>query len=248
MQTFVGLTLALALVTSPLLAHPVTKEGHDRTIAVRLRQVDPQTLQLHVEYRLDVEELQVLKDMERFRPVLRYEDFVGRFPEFYRQFAAAHANDLAERLDARVNGASLVFTCASQQTTLWDEKKQPLGHLRCDFTFQATMPAAGNVSFRDGTYEAEAGFVDLTFVNDSPLSITNWIGPSETLLKKPRPDLTEAERERMRELKFRFEPTPAPNDPPPEVSSESFGPGILEVCLLCGLAVLAILANRRRRR
>ena len=57
--------------------------------------------------------------------------------KFYQAFVDCYGRKLAKNLDATLDGQELTFACVKSEYHLRDEQNQVLGHLRCDFVFQA---------------------------------------------------------------------------------------------------------------
>src|SRR5262245_42523925 len=128
---------AVLLTAAAAQAHPVPRGSHDRTVVVRLGR-DAGGVVVAVDYRLEVDELTViLDDMEPFKdevPLARYQ---GKRDAYYAEFTRLYAPVLAANLDAAIDAKALEFRCTQRGHRLTDEKGQALGHLRCDFRFEA---------------------------------------------------------------------------------------------------------------
>ena len=191
-----GLVVLLGLVSGAT-AHPVPKDTHDRTIVVRLQKGDtPDEAVVRVEYRLEVDELTVLlDDMKPFEDDVNLFDYRGRELDYYAEFAKLYAPIYAGNLLAKANGKPLEFTCTARDARLRDEKNEPLGHLRCDFVFQARFPLAAEtntVELRENNYLLQAGQVTLSLVNETGRPLDASWQPDEAFRtrtqEKPEPD------------------------------------------------------------
>src|SRR6266436_448715 len=124
------LGIALSAQGHPL--HPVPRRAHDRTIVVRL---GPD--KVTVDYRLEVDEFTVVyEDLPAFSDQIDLTR-LSKPEEFYEAFTKCYAPVLADNLVAKVDGKPLTFTWEKPRYTLRDELGQKLGHLRCDFRFEA---------------------------------------------------------------------------------------------------------------
>src|SRR5260370_6392071 len=132
--------LALALATGPIpcvQAHPVPRRAHDRTILVK-RGADKIT----VDYRLEVDEFTVVyDDLPAFSDQIDLTRLT-KPDEFYDAFTRCYAPVLAANLIAKIDGKPITFTCMRRTHTLVDEEGKKLGHLRCDFQFEASWSIA----------------------------------------------------------------------------------------------------------
>jgi ABC-type nickel/cobalt efflux system permease component RcnA len=205
------IVLALA---STAAAHTVPKNIHDRTLVVNLKK-DPKTGTplVSIKYRLEVDEDTFYrKDMVAYLDDIDAGQFVGKQLELYREGARRLGPGLASRLNARVNGRQLDFTCAEHNAELHDEKTRiRLGHLRCEFEFTASFEAASDreteLVFSDQTYLKEEGKIDLSLVNDAGFVIQKQIVPDEALKKRSPPE--PGDDDRLRELRVVFMTTAA---------------------------------------
>jgi ABC-type nickel/cobalt efflux system permease component RcnA len=202
--------IALCSCAAAASAHPVTKDSHDRTIVARLQKTDvPTRIRMRVEYRLEVDEWTVYeRDMKEHRA-----EFDRTQPmAFYKKFAEIYAQVYADRLIARVDkGKPATFRCLSHKETLHDEDGKGLGHLRCDFVFEATIDVPTDrplkLSFREQNYFTEAGQIVLTMANEAGMPIASKTVPDESLWKRMREDKQElGDDERLREIALMLAP------------------------------------------
>jgi nickel/cobalt exporter len=231
-----ALPLALAVcLLSPCAAqaHPVPRDSHDRTIVVQLTP-DPltRTVAVTVRYRLEVDELTVvLEDMLPFRDEVQYDRFKNKPNEFYSEFTRIYGKIFADHLVAQADGKLLEFKCVSRSHRKTDETGQDLGHLRCDFVFEASFPiprrpgTPQTLTFREGNYELQKGTILLSGYVGPALAILpqralpavllspdgTWAvmllamtAPDAALQAKPPQDYQPGDDDRLRQLTFRF--------------------------------------------
>lgn len=208
--------LAIALVAcawlfaTPIgaLAHPVPRENHDRTVQVRLLSGKmPDELIVHVDYRLEVDELTVvLDDMAPFKDEIDPGHFKGKGLAYYAEYMRIYGPILARNLIGRLDGQEVTFTCTKRTPALKDEEGKDLGHLRCDFLFEATVtipPAnTATIDFREGNFLLQKGDVRLQFCSEADRKVRVVSAPDEALQKKPAVELGPGDEDRLRELRF----------------------------------------------
>src|SRR5712692_4898573 len=178
--------LVSALLAGPLPsaragpAHPVPRRAHDRTIVVKLA---PD--RVTVEYRLEVDEFTVVYDD---LPAVSDQIDLTRLTkpdEFYDLFTRSYAPVLAANLIAKVDGESIAFTCTGRAFTLQDEEGNSLGHLRCDFQFQALWTIAPDkrhdFHFRESNYELEDGRIRLSLQAADGIVVQHQVEPDPKL-------------------------------------------------------------------
>jgi ABC-type nickel/cobalt efflux system permease component RcnA len=195
----------------PARAHPVPKNNHDRTIAVHLQKSDkPNHLSIRVDFCLEVDETTVLlRDMEPFQDEVDYADYKNKPLEYYAEFTRIYAPIFANRLVASVNDRRVALICKKRSARLIDPAtQQPLGHLRCDFVFEAEAgieaDRENSFLFRDGTYLLQTGQILVSFVNDAKLQLKRLEAPDEALQKRSLPELRSGDDENLRLVKVTF--------------------------------------------
>ena len=211
--------IALWLFGSTVVAHPLLKESHDRTIVVKLQKAAmPGQLRVRVEYRLEVyPETVLFKDMRDHRDEVKIVDyFPGRELEYYAHYTRIYEPIFADRLFVEVNKMRPEFRGVSRKETLSDDDGKSLVYVRCDFVFETTFDldpvAKTQFYFQDQTYQLEPGQVVLSFVNETGLAIESKIEPDDALRKRVRED-----DQRLREITVVFPASPkADRSPPPE--------------------------------
>lgn len=234
---------ALLLVLATLLAlplsanaHPVPRSNHDRTLVV-LWTPNLADGQIHVtvHYRLEVDELTVqLEDMIPFRDEIQYDRFKNKPNDFYAEYTRIYAPILAANLLAQGDGKPLHFTCTSRSQRKTDENGLSLGHLRCDFVFQAAFPLVQasrrrpqTLTFREGNFELQNGLVILSGKPGPDVSVLHATAPDAALQAKLPQNYQPGDLERLRQLGYAFlvvhpeTETPAPRitPAPPEVAA-----------------------------
>lgn len=231
MHRLLSFTFALCvawLATCPALAHPVTKDHHDRTIVVRLQKAAaPNQIRVRVEYRLEVDEGTIIdRDMKPFRDEVNPFDYRGEPLKYYARFAEKYAPIYANFLVARIDKEKpLTFRCVSHTERLDDEEGKGLGHLRCDFVFEAMFELPSErkttLSFYEKNYWGQDGAIFLTLVNETELATEGRIAPDEALWKRAKDNPEPDDDDRLREVKLTLVPmmpsTPAKTEesPPP---------------------------------
>jgi ABC-type nickel/cobalt efflux system permease component RcnA len=208
---FAVLLLAtLCLVARPADAHPVPRSNHDRTIVVRL---DPDAqggkVKVTVAYRLEVDELTVvLEDMVPFADEVEVARYRNKPEEFYAEFTRLYAPVLARNLVAAVDGKAVAFECKERTHRLRDEDGKLLGHLRCDFVFQAmlTLEAGKPHQFRlrESNYELQEGLVDLSLITAGSFRVFAKTEPDAALKKRSAVDLGPGDEDRLRQVAATF--------------------------------------------
>jgi nickel/cobalt transporter (NicO) family protein len=216
----IELALMLAVVLAESTSahgHPVPKRAHDRSISVRIVPGNTKDRALiQVRYRLEVDEFTVVFDD---LPALgdRIDLKSLREPQqFYDAYVANYAPILADNLRAKIDGKPLVFNVRSATHTLRDETDTPLGHLRCDFVFEAPCELSSEASkhrltFREGNYEFEEGRILLSLVASPGLAFEHVIEPDQLLKEKLRVDLKPGEEAKLRVIEATFSDGAAPN-------------------------------------
>lgn len=220
---------ALVCAAAPASAHPVPRSAHDRTITVRLRH-DPKTEQLTVTvaYRLEVEELTVvLEDMVPFSDEVDFAKYRNRPLDFYAEYARIYAPILAKRLDATLDGTALKFECVQKTQTLRDEEGRALGHLRCDFEFRATAALApgkkATFKFRDGTWETQAGIIDVSLSAGGGVALSDMVQASDALKKLPPQKHAPGDDDRLRSAGATIAAAARTADPAPAAGGKGEG-------------------------
>jgi ABC-type nickel/cobalt efflux system permease component RcnA len=196
---------------------------------------DPERLLVLVNYRLEVDEFTVVFDD---LPALGDKIELSKFSkpqEYYEAFTTRYAPILAGNLAVRLDQQSLELTCTKHAYTLKDEAGQPLGHLRCDFVFEAAAPVSGTADlqhefrFREGNYELEEGQIRLSLRAKPPLHVLSKIEPEGKLQETPAVRLQPGDDAKLRKLEATFTTTGGENsaeEPPPPAAKprENAGP------------------------
>ena len=202
---------AALLVPMAASAHPVPKDSHDRTIVVKLQKgATPGQLRVIVEYRLEVDETTVfLNDMKPFKDKINPLDYRGEPLKYYAKFAEEYASIYADRLTAMVGKKpSAEFRCLSHKEQLQDEDGKSLGHLRCDFVFEAVLDIdptkKTDFFFREQNYLFETGQIVLNLVNESGLTIESKTEPDDAFRKRAMDRPEPGDDERLREITVVF--------------------------------------------
>jgi nickel/cobalt transporter (NicO) family protein len=197
---------------APAHAHPVPRSSHDRTIVVRIQpSAKPNHLAIRVDYRLEIDEWTVLnEDMRPYQDEVDFAKYLNRPLAFYAEYGRIYAPLLAERLDGKINNKPFTFSAGKHSQSLHDENKQPLGHLRCDFTFHAEIAVESNKSntlfFRDASYILQDGKIIVSYANEAGLSVEREQAPSKALQERPLTAWEPGDEEKLRRLKLAFTP------------------------------------------
>jgi ABC-type nickel/cobalt efflux system permease component RcnA len=171
---------------------------------------------VHVDYRLEVDEFTAL-----------YEDLLGlgqnidlsklrSAGDFHDLYAKTYAPILAGNLRASLDGRPLQFACVRRNQGVRDEQGQPLGHLRCDFVFEAQPVDAelGNqaihrLSFREGNFEFEDGLIRLSVSADQSVDVVMQTQADEALKGRPATQWKPGDEEKLRSATVEFRPAEA---------------------------------------
>jgi ABC-type nickel/cobalt efflux system permease component RcnA len=200
-----GVCCLLLLTLAPVAqGHPIPRRRHDRTILVSL-ETDPKTGQpvALVHYRLEVDEFTAVREDLLAASVADQIDLttLHTSSDFYDAYTRCYAPILAANLIGKVDGRPLEFAIGDKpKHTLVDETGVPLGHLRCDFTFKAPLPAAGEhrFAFREGNYELEEGQIQLSLAAKSPVELHSKTEPDAALQQRPAAALAPGEEDKLR--------------------------------------------------
>jgi nickel/cobalt transporter (NicO) family protein len=213
-RSFLVTLLAWMLAGSSFLpsadAHPVPRRAHDRTIVVRLSQD-----KVIIDYRLEVDEFTVVyEDLPAFSDQIDLTRLT-RPEEFYEAFTRCYAPVLAGNLVAKVDGKPLTFTWEHPRYTLRDEQGQKLGHLRCDFRFEADTGVVTDrirqgdsnpheFHFRETNYELEEGRIRLSLVGSEGVQFQKKIEPDLKLQESAPSELKPGDDAKLRTVKCTF--------------------------------------------
>jgi len=217
-----GVILGLLPVAQARPLHPVPRRAHDRTIIVRL---GPD--KLTVDYRLEVDEFTVVyEDLPAFSDQIDLTR-LSKPEEFYEAFTKCYAPVLADNLVAKVDGKPLTFTWEKPRYTLRDELGQKLGHLRCDFRFEArtgiitdsagSTPGANatrlakpdrvrhhDFRFRESNHELEEGRIRLSLRSFKGVTFRNKVEPDPKLQEIPLSELKPGDDAKLRTITATF--------------------------------------------
>jgi nickel/cobalt exporter len=224
-----GLIAFLSLAAN-IHAHPVPKSNHDRTVRISLVPgAKPGDLTVRVAYRLEVDETTVvLDDMKPFQDQIDPAAFKGRALGYYAEYMRIYAPILARHLSAAIDGRDLEFKSVGGVPALKDEDGKDLGHLRCDFVFEATAshPLKGPFpfAFREGSFLLQEGDIRLSLDPSGPWFIDVKAAPDEELWKRPATEARPGDDDRLRELKALVHYFPNRNAPEPAPPSAPVSP------------------------
>jgi ABC-type nickel/cobalt efflux system permease component RcnA len=235
----------------------VPRSSHDRTIDVRLT-TDGKTSQpvVVVHYRLEADEFTVVfEDLRAVEDKIDFQKVQGE--QLYDAFTRLYAPILAANLEAKIDGRELKFDCLQRGYRLKDEKGEPLGHLRCDFVFQAPMFADAaeltqrtveyHFTFHEGNYHLQEGLIRLSLNGEAPLELLSKTEPDAALKARPAVELGPGDDQKLRTAAatFKISGTKEPETPstsaPAEVPSEGAGPSSLGELLDSRQGILLLL-------
>jgi ABC-type nickel/cobalt efflux system permease component RcnA len=211
-------------------AHPVPKENHDRTIAVRLT-----PSRVVVDYQLEVDETRAELDLVRLE--LPPKEFAAlTSARAVRTAFARHLGPLlAGNLLARLDGGPLAFSCTGHRPV-----EEVTDHLRCDFTFVAAWaPSAGRpheFDFQETNYDQDDfSRLRLTLTADPGVALRRTAAPDAALLDRPPLERRPGDSERLRKTSATFvipegsaSSGESPPDQPPEAEAPTPGADAVE--------------------
>jgi ABC-type nickel/cobalt efflux system permease component RcnA len=220
-----GRWLAVASLLSPCLlccpgraiAHPLASRYYERTILVHLS-----AHAVIVDYQLDLDETTALLDLTAAVDRVELAKLTTR-DEIRQAFPRCYAPILADNLVATLDDRPLSFRCVSHGYEMLD-------HLRCHFRFLAhwrpTPEERHSFTFRDGTYETEAGLTRLSLVASSALRLEDLQQPDPALQARPAVERKPSDDDRLREARATFSlPTPRPTHLQPRFANKKPVPG-----------------------
>lgn len=205
-------------------AHPIPSNQHDRAIVVGIEAGDePETVRVRVDYRLELDEDTARIDLAPYADEVDIAKAKRSPLAFYSEFARISAPILARHLAASVDGKPLDFICMRQSQTLRDEKEQPLGHLRCDFVFQAVVPAKRGeehvLTFHEKNFADSKGIIHLRLQDGAGIGIVERIEPDEALRNRPLIERSVEDEKKLRLASARFVVGEGPGRPDVEQTS-----------------------------
>jgi ABC-type nickel/cobalt efflux system permease component RcnA len=211
---FLAAFLASLVALATVEAHPIPRRNHDRTITVRLHR-DNDQLRVRVEYRLEVDEFTVVYvDLPALDDKVDLKQLHSP-SEFYEAFTRSYAPILAGNVLARIDNKPVTFRCTQRGYRLQDENDVPLGHLRCDFVFEATAKLSSTpertFALKEGNYELEEGVINLSLVSDGSLKFLKKTEPDEVLKKRAAAELQPGDDARLRSVLATLVPAAAPS-------------------------------------
>jgi nickel/cobalt exporter len=203
-------------IRSAAIAHPIPSRSYDRTVVVRVS-----AAAVIVDYQLELDDFTVLFDVTAASGPEEASNLRGA-GTVRTAFGRRYGPILADRLAAELDGRPLTFTCAEQRNTMVDWDGKPLDHPRFAFRFQAPWQSAvgptHRFTFRDGTYENEAGPLRLSLAADRTVSLEKVQQPDPVLLAKATTELGPGDEERLRQVVATFTEVEGA-EPEPETAS-----------------------------
>jgi ABC-type nickel/cobalt efflux system permease component RcnA len=223
-----------ALWPAPARGHTVLSRSHDRTIIVRLKgEEKSRRLVVVVEYQLELDDAAVYQDLSALDDDITIFKFRDHLPMYHEKFTQDQVPVLARGLIAKLDGRRLEFrSVQTPRHTLYDEKQRRLGHLRCNYVYQAKAPLQGpgphHFHFMEGNYFDQAGKVWLSLATLPPVHVLSRKAPSEALQKKQDVvgiDFDPGDETRLRKVEARFTfSAEARAEAAPQVTRSSGGP------------------------
>jgi ABC-type nickel/cobalt efflux system permease component RcnA len=196
-----------ASVVNPSFAHPVRPENYDRLIEVGLT---PDAVL--VTYELEVNTSTVVGDLRKVLPDGFDLSTLQKPRDWYDAFLRFHVPEIARRLDAKLDGQPLSFAANPKKAAGWEAREEV--SLHCRFHFKAPWhPAPGKphtLTFRDGTYEEEAGMVKLVLLSTAAITLDEVNVPDQMLAAKALTALKPGEEEKRRQASATFTLVAAP--------------------------------------
>jgi ABC-type nickel/cobalt efflux system permease component RcnA len=159
-----------------------------------------------VEYRLEVDELTViLDDMAPFKDEVDPAKFKNKGLDYYAEYMRIYAPIIARHLYAEFDNHELTLTCTRRTPSLKDEEGKDLGHLRCDYVFEATAPLPekwpARFNFRDSTFLLQKGDVRLSYSSED-FNVMTLEAPDEALQNRPAIERRPGDEDRLRSFKL----------------------------------------------
>jgi ABC-type nickel/cobalt efflux system permease component RcnA len=211
MRRFV-LALPLLLVAArPAAAHPLPNFRYDRKLDVRLH-----AQEVEVRYELQLSFWTIFADSRKLFTPEEIQQMGGKLREVTKRYCEKMGPLLAEKLEGKLGGRALRFTCAKGVI------EHDRDHAKFHYVFKAPWRVAGggpdnSFAFRDHNFESDVGVVWLTLDIDRDLKVKDAIEP-EDLRGKLSTTLQPEEAERFLKASAVFsapalaadEPTAAP--------------------------------------
>jgi ABC-type nickel/cobalt efflux system permease component RcnA len=187
---FGATVLWCAFITTPLGAHPIPKDNHDRTISVWLtRQA------VVVYYRLELDEGRAARDLTE-----EERSQIHSLADLYRVFTRSQGPVLAQNLDAQLDAKPLPFACVEQ-----GYRMPEMGHLVCDYRFEAPWSLSsqlpGRFAFHESNYsDDDFSRLQVTLQASSVLDISDINAPNQALWQRPAVERGPGDDKRLRRL------------------------------------------------
>jgi ABC-type nickel/cobalt efflux system permease component RcnA len=203
--------LSVFLWAGNVIAHPVARNHHDRTIVANLKPSGTSVTVL-VAYRLEVDEQTVALDdlgpQSPFRGVIAPALYREKPLEFYGEYMRLYAPILAGNLVARIDGQELKFTCTKRVPSLTDEKGEPLGHLRCDFVFEAVYSPRSlriaTLTFQETNYLLQEGKIDVALASANGVWVMRKVEADAAVKNRPAIEKQPDDEDVLRSVQVQF--------------------------------------------
>src|SRR5262249_35275734 len=149
-------------------------------------------------------------DLPAVKKKIDLSDFRNQPNKFYREFARLYAPVLAANLEGKVDGQTLRFAPLEYRHRLKDEQGRALGHLRCDFVFQARAKLrpvrTHQFFFKEGNYHQDVyrGLVLLSLTSRQPIRVLTKTAPDKALQDRPPTEREPGEEDRLRTVTATF--------------------------------------------
>jgi nickel/cobalt exporter len=215
MRRFLFALLLPLLVAPTLVAHPVPKSNHDRSIVVRVT-----ATALVVDYRLETDEANVAFELPRSEAA-----GIKSREELLEAYSRSFADVLGRNLDASLDGEELRFKCVRRSFTATD-------HVRCEYRFEAAwQPAADRehaVKFHECNYVTDDfSRLHVYLAAGGDVRLVSVKGPSAELMSRSSDDRKPGDDDKLRRASATFKLTDVeqegvykPAFPPDDIGSK----------------------------
>jgi ABC-type nickel/cobalt efflux system permease component RcnA len=207
--------LVLALwcgLAVPVFGHVVPKDQFDRKIKVRLIRTGKDTVQIRIEYVLEVDELTATKTLVlNYGDEINVDDATDKRQAFYSLFTKKFGPLYADNVSVKVADREIPVKLLRHSHRLTDDEGQALGHLRCEFEFEGTATAEPgkeySCSFEENNFRfpsPKTGMIDLTWLADPSVPLQEIDQPDVKLKQLPLTELGPGDEQKLRHGSAKF--------------------------------------------